>query len=272
MNFLKSKKLIAVILITLFAVSVSFAQEQQGSGEKKEKEEDVVKNRDGTYSTTRFDEADRPDDSYLQKDHAFDIVPYQQRRNIEYLYRLKIIKDNANQAGWSIENFEDDYQKCYDGYKKAMQYFYKKNYIYARLDFDLNYKDLKELMNKVAECYKSQVIDMLDECVDMILLAHMDEVRRADPEKNAALRKAQNRLRVAYNILDEADTMMIDKYFHPAVIQLRMSKAYCIKIMEDFTKPDKRDEVKEKYKIMKADNLNRIYKVAPEKVPVPQED
>jgi hypothetical protein len=270
MNFFKNKKLIAVILVTLFAVTVSFAQEQNqqgGQGEKEKKEEDVVKNRDGSYSTTRFDEAERPDDSYLQKDHAFDIVPYQQRRNLEDLYRLKIIIANYSDQGW-----DEDYQKCYNGYKKAMQYFYKKNYIYARLDFDLNLKDLNELMKKVAEFYKEQTVEMLDECVDMILLAHMDEVRRADPEKNAALLKAQNRLRVAYNILDGADVMMLDKHFHPAIIQLRMSKAYCIKILEDFSKPDKKDELKEKYKIMKADNLNRIYKAAPEKVPVPQED
>ena len=258
MNFNKSKKLIAVILVTLFAAMVAFAQER--------KEEDTVKNRDGSYSTTRYDEAERPDDSYLAKDHAFDIVPYLQKRNLEYLYRLKIITTNFKQDGW-----EDEYKKCYDGYRKAMQYFYKKNYIYAKLDFDLNYKDLKELMRKAVEFYRSQLVDMLDECVDLTLEAYMDETRRADPEKNAALLKQQNRLRIAYNLLDEADFMSLDKYYHPALIQLRMAKGYCVKMLEDFAKPDDLDGVKEKYKIMKADNLNRIYKVAPEKVPVTEE-
>jgi len=258
MNFNKSKKLIAVFLVTLFAAMVAFAQEQE------KKEQDVVKNRDGTYQTTRFDEAERPDDSYLQKDHAFDIVPYQQRRNIEYLYRLKIITTNFPQDGWA-----DEYQKAYEGYKKAMQYYYRKNYIYARLDFDLNYKELQELMRKVAEFYREQLTEMIDECVDLVLEAHMDETRRSDPEKNLALFKAQNRLRIAYNILDEADTMILDKHYHPAVIQLRMSKAYCVRMLEDFARPSQLDEVKAKYKIIKADNLNRIYKEAPEKVPVP---
>jgi len=266
MNFLKSKKLIAVILITLFAAMVAFAQEQ-GQGEQKEREVDVVKNRDGSYSTTRFDEAERPDDSYLAKDHAFDIVPYQQRRNLEYLYHLKIIVANFSDQGW-----EEDYQKCYDGYKKAMHYFYRKNYIYARLDFDLNLKDLKELLRKVADFYKEQATDMLDECVDLVLAAHMDEVRRSDPEKNTALFKAQNRLRIAYNLFDVAENMVIDKHYYPAVIQFRMAKAYCVRMMEDFAKPDELDELKEKYKVIKADSMNRIYKPAPEKVPVPQED
>jgi len=262
MNFLKSKKIIAVILITLFAVAVAFAQEQQ-----EKREVDVVRNPDGSYSTTRFDEAERPDDSYLAKDHAFSIVPYQQRKNLDYLYRLKIIISNYSDQGW-----DEDYQKCYDGYKKAMQYFYRKNYIYAKLDFDLNLKDLRELMRKVSEFYRDQATTMLDECVDLVLAAHMDEVRKSDPEKNAALFKAQNRLRIAYNLFDEAETMMVDKHYSSSIIQLRMAKAYCIKMMEDFAKPEDVDALKEKYKVVKADNLNRIYRPAPEKVPVPREN
>ena len=269
MNFIKTKKLIGVILIILLSATTVFTQEQQEkppAGQRGERVEDVVKNPDGSYSTTRFDEAERPDDSYLQKDHAVAIVPYLQKRNIEYLYMLRVIVSNFPEMNW-----EEDYKNCYDGYRNAMQYFYRRNYIYARLDFQNNYKDLQELMRKVAEYYKAQVLDLLDDCVDVVLTAHMDPDRRSDPDKNKALQKAVDRLRMSYNILDASDDMMTDKYYRSAVIQLRMSRAFCILMLEDFTKPEDLPAFQEKYRIMKADNLNRIYRPAPEKVPIPRD-
>ena len=268
MNLNKTKKLIGVILITLFVVPVVFAQQEDRppAGQRGERVEDVVRNPDGSYSTTRFDEAERPDDSYLQRDHAVAIVPYLQKRNIDYLYMLRVIVSNFPEMNW-----EEEYQKCYDGYRKAMHYFYRRNYIYARLDFQNNYQDLQELMRKVGEFYKAQVLDLLDDSIEVILTAHMDPDRRADPDKNKALQKAVDRLRMAFNILDMADDMIMDKYYRAAVIQLRMSRAFCILMLEDFTKPEDLPAFQEKYRVMKADNLNRVYKPAPERVPIPRD-
>ena len=263
MNFNRTKKLVAVILVLLFA-TIAFAQEQQG--ERREREEDVVRNLDGSYSTTRFDEADRPDDSYLARDHAFTIVPHLQRRNLEYLYKLRILVTNFSDQGW-----EEEYQKCYEGYKKAMRYYYRRNFIYARLDLELNYQDLRELTRKISEFLKDQLLDMLDDCVDLVLTAHMDETRRSDPEKNTTLLKQQERLRIAYNILDVADRQIIDKHYRESIIQLRMARAFAIRIIEDFASPDELQEVRDKYRVIRADNMNRIWRAAPEKVPVPRD-
>ena len=58
-----------------------------------------------------FNQAEKPDESYLAKFHAQDVVGKLVTQNLEQIYLLNVIVANFDK-GW-----KDDYTKIYDEYK-----------------------------------------------------------------------------------------------------------------------------------------------------------
>lgn len=243
--------LISAILLT----SVTVAQDK-GAQDKKD---EPVANPDGSYSTKSFNEAERPEDSYLAKFQAMDVVSKLINKNLEQIYLLKVIVSNFSDKGW-----KDDYDKSYTGYKKGMEYYYKRNLIYSKVEFENNKKAISELLKKMADQYKKDTNDMLGECADKIMMLHLDAKTKSDPNKREELFKNQMRLRIAYGQFDDASNSTTEHNYESALYHYRVAKTYAIKILEELAKPEEQDSIKEKYKFHKADNLNRIFEAKKE--------
>ena len=241
-----------IVLCSSFS-GVTFAQDKKDEDYKK-KIEDSTLNPDGTYKSKTLDESRRPEDSYLAKFHAMDVIQVLMRDNLEQIYLLKVIVSNYKEKGW-----ENDYKKAYEGYKLAMESFYQRNVIYSRLYFEENKKFISDLLKKISEDYKKQTNDMLHECASKLMELHLDERTRSDPSKTEELFKNQMRLRISYGQFDDGQQSYIGTNYVSSILHYRVARTYAIKILEDLSKPDESEKEREKYKIHKADNLNRIF-------------
>lgn len=240
-----------MFILSFFIVSLATAQDK--AAEKKD--DGITKNPDGTYRSKDFDEASRPDDSYLAKFRASDVVQKLMTKNLDEIYLIKVIVTNFSDKGWNAE-----YDKLYNGYKDGMEQYYKRNMIYARDKLEKNQKDIREVFKKILDEYRKQSETILSECAGKLLMVHLDVSARVDPNRFETLYNNQLRLKVAYAQTDDATDAINNKYFSGAIYHYRMAKAYGIAILEDLSaKPEEKDGVKNKYKTDRADNLNRIY-------------
>ncbi|MDR3237383.1 MAG: hypothetical protein LBT84_02650 [Spirochaetia bacterium] len=230
-----------------FIVSVYAQQAEQQTGEP-------VRNPDGSYSTSKYNEAERPDDSYLAKFYAQDVVEKLMKKNLDQILLLKVVSTNFPDKGWG-----GDFDKCYEGYKKAVSYYYQRNMVYARQEFETNKKNITELLKKAVEEYEKDSKVILDECIAQILVLHFNEKVKADPAKSRDLVDNQIRLRIGFGQLDDGAYSNITMNYEAAIYHFRMAKTYGIKILEEISKPEERDGIKSKYQVQKADNLNRIF-------------
>lgn len=244
MKIRKFRKSLALIFVFTFIVtSLGIAQV-----------DDSKKNPDGTYSSKKFNEAERPVDSYLSKFYAIDIVEKLNKRNLEQVYLLNVIVSNFQDKGW-----KDEYNKTYEGYKVAMELYFKRNLIYSRYEFENNRKAISDLLKKIALDFQKDTQEMLSECATKILALHLDRRTKSDPNKFKELIKNKMRLKIAFGQFDDGESSFIDRKFEVSIYHYRISKTYAIRILEDLAKPEERDSVKDKYKFHKADNLNRIF-------------
>ena len=200
-----------------------------------------------------YTEADRPSDSYLAKFHANDIVDKLMKKNLDQLIMMRVISSNFDN-GWS-----GDVDKCFEGYKKAMSYYYKRNMVYAGKEFESNKTDIDAVLKKMAEYYQTETKSMLDECIPLLLDAHMSAKTAPSADKNRQLGANQARLRVAYGRYDDGSLAIMSKQYETAVHHFRAAKSYAIVIFEDFASPEEQESVKTKYQVHKADNLNRKF-------------
>jgi len=230
--------LIFTVAIAICFLYPSSIYAQGGAGESKEK----------------IDESNAPDSSYLAKFHSIKVVDRLMEDNLNDIYMLKVIVSNFSDKGW-----DSDYQGVYNGYKKGMEYYYKRDIVQARVDLEKNRDDIKNLLKKIIEEYKKETTQMLDECATKVLTLHLDATTRSDPDKNDALHLNQMRLKIAYGQLDNSIQASRDHYYKGSIYHLRISKSYSIKILEDLSNPDERKGIQDKYKKHKADNMNRIY-------------
>jgi len=252
------KKTVSILIaMSMLAFTVLIAQDNTT---KKDDTNYTKRKADGSYSSTKHSEADRPEDSYLAKFHAQDVVNKLMKKNLEQVYLLKVIKSNFKDKGW-----DSDYKKAYAGYKKGMELYYKRNVIYSRLELENNKKDLQKILKKVATAYKERTLKMLEECAGKILGLHLEATTRSDPNRHEHLYANQSRLRIAYGQYDDAINSMTSKNFETAIYHFRVAKTYGIKILESIAGEDKVKDVQTKYKYDKADNLNRILDVKQEK-------
>lgn len=246
---MKIFKIIVPTLLCLFMAAIVTAQNANTNAG-----DEPVRNPDGSYSTTKYNEAERPDDSNLAKFNAQDVVAKLMRRNLEQLHLIKIISTNFSDKGW-----DGEYNTCYEGYKKAVQYYYQRNMIYARHEFEINKKAINDLLKKITAEYEKDAKALLDESVDQVLALHFNEKVQADPAKSRHLVENQVRLRLAYVQYDDGCFYELLENYEAAIYYFRMAKSYGMKILEEFAKPEELDSVKQKYQVHKADSMNRIF-------------
>ncbi len=253
------KKVLTVAVSILLTSTFLLAQGGKGTTNTTtttKKGNEPIKQPDGTYKHKGYTEANRPEDSYLAKFHAIDVVNKLMKDNLEKIYLLNVMTQNFGEG-----NVRDVYKKCYQGYKKAMQYYYRRNVIYSRVEFEKNRKALQDLLRKLANTYKKKTDQMLDICATKIMLQHLDATTRSNPDKHRSLQLNQMRLRIAYGQFDDADGRMKDHLYDISIYHYRVAKSYAIKILAELSKPDERKKLLEQYKVDRADNLNRIFNI-----------
>jgi hypothetical protein len=240
---MKSHLIFKTIIFSL-ALSVAFTTGVFAQAAKKTDEPAATKD-----PRKEFNEADRPEENYLARFTAISVSERLIKDNLEQIYMLKVISTNFKDQGW-----DKDYQVIYDGYKKGVGLFYKRDVIYARVELERNRKAISELYKKIADFYKKQTEQMASDCADTILSLSLDERSQSDINKNKTVFQNMMRLRIAYGQLDDAQNNYTDGLYTNSIFHYRVAKAYGIKIMEDLD-PEKS---KGKYDIHKADNMNRV--------------
>ncbi len=210
-----------------------------------------------------FNQAEKPDDSYLAKFHANDVVSKLVKKNLDQIYLLNVIVTNFDKYGW-----KGDYDKIYDEYKRAIELYYKRDTIFARVWFERNQKSISDLMKKMSEQYRKDTQDILDKCHKEIVDLHLNQKTRSDPNKHKELLQNQMRLRIAYGQMDDAENEYIARNYEQSLYHFRVAKSYGIRILETVAYTDESEakpeglkikDIKETYKKDKADNRNRIY-------------
>jgi len=213
-----------------------------------------------------FNQAEKPDDSYLAKFHAQDVVQKLIKRNLEQIYMLNVIVKNYPKYGW-----EGDYKNIYAEYKRAIELYYKRDMIFARVWFERNQKSISDLMKKMSDQYKKDTQLIMDECHKQIISLHLSQKTRSDPNKYKQLLENQMRLQIAYGQMDDADNEYVKRNYEASIYHYRVAKTYGIKILENVAYEEggkTRDDgtvvpdvksIKDTYKFDKADNRNRIY-------------
>jgi hypothetical protein len=227
----------------LFASVMVFAQD---------KEEKPQLKADGTYSTSQYNQAERPDDSYLAKFHAKDVVTKLIKQNLDQIYLLKVIVTNFADKGW-----KGDYDKVYDGYRKAMNFYYQRNVIYSRRYLEENRQGIQDLMKKISDDYKVTLDKMLEESAEKILMLYLDATTQSDPNKYRELQQNEMRLKIAYGQYDDAVKNAMYQNYETSIYHFRVAKTYGISILESLAEDGK--AVADQYKVHRADNMNRIF-------------
>jgi DNA-directed RNA polymerase subunit F len=250
MTMRKYSKVMSLIIVSVFAFSLAFAQE------KAEKKDDGIKKMpDGSYRSKDFDESTRPEDDYLAKFHANEVVEKLMKRNLEDIYLLNVLVKNNSGKGW-----DSKYQEIYNGYKDGLEQYYKRNMIYSKDKLEKNLTAIRELYKLILEDYQKQDEELLNECAGKVLLLHLDVSSRIDPDKAEQLASNHLRLKVAYGQIDDSRYAAQNKYFSGSIYHLRVSRAYAISILEALAKDEnERKSIHDKYKVAKADNMNRLF-------------
>lgn len=251
MTMRKCSKVMSLVIISLFTVSLAFAQDKSGG----KKDDGITKMPDGSYRSKDYDESNRPEDDYLAKFHANEIVDKLTKLNLDDIYLINIMVKNNSGKGW-----DSKYQEIYNKYKEGMEQYYKRNTIYARRKLEENHAGITDLYKVIYEDYRKQCEELLNECAGKILLLHLDLGSKMDPDKSDQLSNNHLRLRVAYGQMDDAQSALSKQYGLGALYHLRVARAYGISILEALAKDEnEKKSVHDKYKVAKADNLNRIY-------------
>jgi len=242
-----------LLAVLTFVFSISLAATSQEVKELNPKGSDNM--------NENFNQAEKPDDSYLAKFHAQDVAAKLIKRNLEQIYLLNVIVTNFKDYGW-----KGDYDKIYEEYKRAIELYYKRKIIFARVWFERNQKSISDLMKKMSDKYREDTQKILDDCHSKVVALHLNQKTRSDPNKFKELLQNQMRLRIAYGQMDDAENEFIAKNYEASLYHFRVAKTYGIRILETVAysdgsegKGDTIKQVKEKYKFHKADNKNRIY-------------
>ena len=256
----KNKQLLLWLVSFVFAFSISsFSQETD------------LKPDGSDNMDENFTQSEKPDDSYLAKFHAQDVVQKLIKKNLEQIYLLKVIVGNFP-GKW-----DEDAKKIYEEYRRAIELYYKRDMVFARVWFEKNQKSISDLMKKMSDQYKDDAQKILDECHKQIISMHLSPKTRSDPNKYKQLLENQQRLQIAYGQMDDADNQYVAKNYEQALYHYRVAKTYAIQILEnvaeeeggqtrdDGTQVPELKKVKDDYKFHKADNRNRIWRDADKK-------
>jgi hypothetical protein len=252
-------KMLLIACAVLFASSAIFAQTQQPAATQSAK----VETGKAPNPAELYSEADRPEDNYLERFHALEVCDRLITENLDRIYTLNVITTNfkSQHSDWDA-----DYQNVYKGYKEAVDLYYRRNIIYARVRLEENKSAINKFYLKIAKAYKDDTLGLLSKCADTLLELSLGTgdskananpadttVKRSSPEINKALFINKMRIRIAYSEMDNATTSESTGVPHVAIFHYRVAKGYAIRILEDLDVNNRG-----KYDLHKADNLNRI--------------
>lgn len=251
MTMRKCFKVMSLLVICVFAVSLAYSQEKKEGGS-----DGITKKADGSYRSNEYDQSNRPEDDYLAKFRAQDVVDDLIKRNMDELYLIQVIvTNNSGKADWNTKFKEQQTQ-----YKKALEQYYKRNIIYASDYMKKNQAGIREILGLIIKDYTAQCDNLLNEAAGKVLELHMDPATRVNPDKQEQLQNNHIRLRVAYGQIDDSLKAEREKYLAGSVYHLRVARAYAIAILEDLAKDKaEKDGISKKYQVEKADNLNRVF-------------
>ena len=239
---------VACLLFGFLLPAVTFAQDTATTPTETTDSGSGVKKR--PHPREAYPPDQRPEENYLARFKAIEISQKLMDSNIEDIYMLNVIVSNFKDQGW-----KEDYDKIYDEYKKAVSKYYRREVIYSRLELERNKKNINNLFRKVYDVYQNQAQDLLDQCADKIMDFDLDESNKYDPNRSRVLFQNMTRLWIAYGQIDDAESSNIDNQFKASVYHIRIAKSYAIKILEQL---DPKGSEGDKFKVHKADNLNRI--------------
>jgi hypothetical protein len=152
----------------------------------------------------------------------------------------------------------------YKQYKDAVDLYYRRNIIYARVRLEENKASINKLYIKIAKTYRDDCLGLLGKCADVILELTLGgdqksgagdtTVRRSSPEVNKAIFINRMRIRIAYGEIYDGDVAEMNGIPYTSIFHYRIAKSYAIRILEELDPTNN----KGKYDVYKADNMNRI--------------
>ena len=90
---------------------------------------------------SQYSEADRPEDNYLARFHANDVVDKLMKSNLEQIFTLNVVKENFKDTH---PEWQDEYKKVYEGYKLGCNLYYRRNIVYSRVKLEENKKMINQ--------------------------------------------------------------------------------------------------------------------------------
>lgn len=253
---------ILTTLIVLCAINSIFAQQAAPQGGQA-----APQGQTATTATTTepapaeaYSEADRPEDNYLEKFHALEVCDRLVAENLDRIYTLNIIKTNFKSLH---SDWETDYQNVYKGYKEAVDLYYRRDIIYAKVRLEENKAAINKFYQKIGVAFKADCLQLLSKCADTILEMTLGVsgigaggtgVRKASAEIKKALFENNMRIRIAYAQMADAEDAIMNGNYYTAVFHFRLAKGYAINILETLDPAKNQGQ----YDIHKADNKNRI--------------
>ncbi|MFW5808080.1 MAG: hypothetical protein ACOCWH_03395 [Spirochaetota bacterium] len=250
-------KLLCMLMAVIIAVSL-IAQEEQPAQEDQPAQQDTDASGGDGLSEAQLDPAseystaDRPEDNYLARFHALERIQELEKSNLDKIFTLNVIKENFKE---DYPDWENTYDDVYEGYKSAMDLYYRRKVIYAAVKLEENKKHINEFYKTVSDQYREDALDMLNLCADNILQLSLMASTVSNPNSSRKLFNQITRLRVAYGQMDKASEARVRRLYWVSVQHYRVAKSYAIAILEDINP----EEYYGNYQVHKADNLNRIY-------------
>jgi len=273
-------RVFGIIMMALCLVVAGTAVAQDSKAAKPEekktasdKESDKWESSEIQKERAKYKEDQRPEENYLAKFKSQEIVEFLIKENLEKIYMLKVVVSNFPQDSWNKE-----YTDIYNGYKKAMSLFYKRDVIYSRVELEKNKKAINDLYKKMADMYRDDTEKMMDVCAETILIISLNAKTKSDPNKMKEFYKNLMRIRIAYGQMDDAMNAYRDLNFQTSLFHFRVAKSYAIRVMEELLDKEALEKNKDLYSqeeysgftkltgekdkfnipVHKADNLNRI--------------
>lgn len=264
---------VIMLALCLMVATAVFAQEKPAEKKASDKDSDKWESSAVQQERAKYKEDQRPEENYLAKFKAQEIVEFLIKENLEKIYMLKVVVSNFPQDSWN-----KDYNTIYEGYKKAMTLYYKRDVIYSRVELEKNKKAINELYKKMSDKYREDTEKMMDVCAETILVISLNAKTKSDPNKMKQFYKNLMRVRIAYSQMDDAMSAYRDLQFQTSLFHFRVAKAYAIQLMEELLDKESLEKHKDLYSqeeyssfsklagekdkfnlpIHKADNLNRI--------------
>ena len=188
--------------------------------------------------------------NYLEKFHAHNTVKKLTIKNLKSLNFINVISKNFGYI---------DGDKLRKEYITAKMLLLKKDIIGAKKTLLKNEKEINNALHFLSLKYKKDTNKILNESVNQLSLIKLDVYINNDTKKMNLFKKNQLRIEVAYINFKNAEKAFQDRNFKNSINLYRAAKKHAINIMKDLAKPNKKEEIAEKYKIHIVDNRQEIF-------------